>query len=699
MTFEIFRDGHGVPHVRADSVTELAYAQGLATAHDRAWQIELERLRAEGRTAEAFGLAGLEWDSFARRALLDETARKCFERLDAETQVFCTSYVEGVQAGLEEGAARAPEFATLDLAPGRWSPWTPLGIFMVQNILFGTFPSKLWRARLEAALGPEAVDLFGAEGAALSGSNVWAVGGQRTASGSPLVGGDPHRLVESPGVYAQVRLACPEFDVVGFAFPGVPGVAHFVHAGEVAWAITNAMADYQDLYTEQIRRRGDIVEALGPYGWEPVESRSETIDVRGEESVVIDVVVTRNGPVVIGGPSIGGPGISGAGDEAISLRTSTYVGRDLGFGAILPLLRAKTVDDVDRAFDGWVEPVNNVVIADSSGSVRYRVAGRVPRRHEVNRRRPVPGWADDHQWFGWVDLPHTDVPPDGHVSNANERRGAESEPIGIAFAPPHRARRLEALLDGRKALTVDDVTALHIDTLLLPAERLQGLLAELGDLGKPAAALRDQIVDWDAMMDADSAGAAAFAAWRSAFVRIVAAQPVFAPLREPSTYPALFDPWLGLTGRVADALDSFLAAGKPFGLDLPALAGEALAAVAAAGHPATWGETHVFTPLHGFDQFGLDVAPPAVAAVPLSGDSECVLSTRNVPGITDDCFRGPAARYIWDLADRDSSRWVVPLGASGIPEDPHHADQLELWAAGDLVPVVTDWNLLTKESP
>ncbi|MDQ3156118.1 MAG: penicillin acylase family protein [Actinomycetota bacterium] len=688
MTFEIFRDGHGIPHLRADSVTDLAYAQGLATARDRAWQIELERLRAEGRTAGALGPAGLAWDTFARRALLEETARKCFGRLDTETQAFCTAYVDGVEAGIEEGATRAPEFAALDLAPGRWSPWTPLGIFMVQNILFGTFPTKLWRARLEAALGPEAVELFGAEGAALSGSNAWAVGGRRTASGSPLVGGDPHRLIESPGVYAQVRLACPEFDVVGFVFPGVPGVAHFAHAGEVAWAITNAMADYQDLYTEQIRRRGDVVEALGPYGWEPVESRSESIDVRGEEPVVIEVVVTRNGPVVIGGPD----------EEAISLRTSTYVARDLGFGAILPLLRAKTVDDVDRAFDAWVEPVNNVVIADRSGSVRYRVAGRVPRRHEDNRRGPVPGWVDDHQWFGWVDLPHTDIPADGHVTSANERRGDESAPIGVSFAPPYRARRLEALLDGRKALTVDDVTALHTDTHLLPAEHWQGLLAKLVDLAEPDAALRDRIVEWDRMMDADSAGAVAFAAWRSAFVRIVASQPVFAPLRGPSAYPALFDPWLNLTARLADALDSFLAAGRPFGLDLPALAGEALAAVAVAGHPSSWGETHVFTPLHGFEQFGVDLAPPAVAAVPLSGDSECVLSTRNVPGITDDCFRGPVARYIWDLSDRDSSRWVVPLGASGVPEDPHHADQLQLWAAGDLIPVVTDWNLLTKES-
>ncbi len=53
---------------------------------------------------------------------------------------------------------------------------------------------------------------------------------------------------------------------------------------------------------------------------------------------------------------------------------------DLGFDAILPLLRARTVDDVDRALDAWVEPVNNAVIADRHGAVRYRLAGRIPLR-------------------------------------------------------------------------------------------------------------------------------------------------------------------------------------------------------------------------------------------------------------------------------------------------------------------------------
>ena len=61
------------------------------------------------------------------------------------------------------------------------------------------------------------------------GSNNWAVHGSRTASGKPLVAGDPHRTVEAPNVYYQNHISCPEFDAIGFSMAGVPGMFHFGH--------------------------------------------------------------------------------------------------------------------------------------------------------------------------------------------------------------------------------------------------------------------------------------------------------------------------------------------------------------------------------------------------------------------------------------------------------------------------------------
>jgi penicillin amidase len=680
----IYRDEWGVPHVRATSVLDLAHGQGEVTARDRSWQLEFQRRRATGTTAAVFGPSGLPWDRFARRTGIVATARSAHARLAPETRDFVAAYVDGVNAGLH---ADALELEALGIEPARWEDWTPLAVFHAQHILFASLPGKLWTARAREVLGDDA-ELLSHEGPLSSGSNAWAVGGARTASGFPLVAGDPHRTIESPGVYQQVRLACEEFDVVGFAFPGVPGVPHFAHAGEVAWAITNAMSDYQDVYAERLRRAGDGAEACGPDGWEPATLELEKIPVLGREPEEVEVVTTSRGHVFAGSVDEGG---------GLSMRGASAVLGDLGFDALLPLLRARTVDDVDAALDSWVEPVNNVVTADRAGDVRYRVAGRVPVRDESNRLGVADATDPDSGWTGWVDpLPSTDVPADAQVVTANERRGPESTPIGTTFAPPHRARRLHDLMTGRAGLTAGDLATYHGDAL---APALDPVLALLGrtDPGPEAREVREAIRGWDRRMEADSSGAAAFAAWRSAFVTRLAAELVFAPLAEQLVDDPVLTPWLDPTGRIGLAVEALVAAGTPFGLDLVPLAEGALKD--AVGHAGTWGATHVLCAIHAFDVMGDSLAAPVLPDVPLSGDVDCVRATSSLPGLADACTKGPVARYVWDLADRDQSGWVVPLGASGDSRSPHHHDQLEAWAEARLVPVVTDWERLTEQRP
>ena len=82
----------------------------------------------------------------------------------------------------------------------------------------------------------------------------------------------------------------PEFDVAGLAFPGVPGVPHFGHAGAVAWAVTNAMADYQDLYAEDLRRVGGRAEVRNPDGFAAARAHTETVLVKDGEPVPVEVI-------------------------------------------------------------------------------------------------------------------------------------------------------------------------------------------------------------------------------------------------------------------------------------------------------------------------------------------------------------------------------------------------------------------------
>ncbi|MER6941347.1 penicillin acylase family protein, partial [Nocardioides sp. NPDC000441] len=598
-------------------------------------------------------------DAFARRARLAAVAQAAYERLDAETQGFLTAYVEGVRSGLE--GASCPELDGPDglgPAPGTWQPWTPLAVFWVQQILFGSFPSKLFGARAARVLGADA-ELFHTEGLS-GGSNAYAVGGGRTRSGLPLVAGDPHRVFEAPNVYLQVRLACTDpddpFDVVGMTFPGVPGVQHFAHAGQVAWGITNAMADYQDLYRVDLRSGGDVV-----------RRSVETVLVRDQEPVEVEILETDRGPVVLGGFDEGWGEV---------LRSPGHELADLGFGALLPLLRARSVADVEAAVEHWVEPVNNWVIADVAGDVVHTVGGRVPRRDEAG------------EWTGWVDpLPRRTASADGSVVTANDRCMPEFDVLATGFAPPFRAHRIAQLLDEAGPLDTEQAVAVLADTIQTAGAPLLGLV--------PADLRPQALAGWDGAMDG-SPGAAWYAALRAEVVDRVCAAPVLAPLREPSEHGPLYEPWFSLPARVAGALHIILAAEKPFGLDPRALVAEAAKAVRDAGsEPTPWPEEHRFWPLHALEQFDLPHTRTA-PATPLSGDTDTVRCNAWIPGTTV-TVRGSVARYAWDLADRENSRWVVPLGVSGSPDSPHHIDQHDAWARGGAVRVVTDWSLLTEE--
>ncbi|WSC66410.1 GNAT family N-acetyltransferase [Streptomyces anulatus] len=752
--FEVFRDDWGIPHLRAADALALARAQGYVTALDRAWQLETERHRLLGTSASCLGAEAVDWDRFVRRARLADTARRCFGRLAPETAAWVGAYVDGVNDGLAEGASRAPEFAAVGRAPGRWEPWTPLGVWLSTHILFAGFPTKLWREEVAHRLGEDRMTLFATDGPGTAGSNGWLLSGERTASGAPILAGDPHRFIEAPGVYQQIRLACPEFDVVGLAVPGIPGIAHFGHTGGVAWAITNAMADYQDLYREQLRRTPDGgVEALGPDGWYRAHAHTETIEVAGADPETVEVIETDRGPVIIGGPdgasggapgggldgpsgggsggdqggglaggSGAGPGGSPGGDQgrdrggdqgggpdpdasaegprAISLRHPPRVTGALGFDVLPALLRARTVDDLDTALDRWVEPVNVVLAADTAGGALHRVAGHVPVRPDVNRLRVVPAEDPAYAWREGeaAPLPRTAAAGPGGIAVMANERGLAT-PLGVEFAPPHRARRIRELLGARTDWSSAAMAAVHTDTLLASSRPLLSLLAWAPGLGPAAERLRDRLLRWDRHMDADSTDATLYARLRTDVVHRLAGHPALKgvtgaddPWRS-AAYPALFRPWLAAVPRIGYALESLLTVGPlPYEdrLAVVAASAEAVAAAAEETPPGPWGELHRLSPWQALP----DLVPDEEARPGLAGDHDCVLSTSGVPGVTDLFARGPAARYVWDLARREDSRWIVPFGASGVPGSAHHRDQTPLWARGALVPVVTDWDLL-----
>ena len=402
--------------------------------------------------------------------------------------------------------------------------------------------------------------------------------------------------------------------------------------------------------------------------------------MRGGEDVEVEVIGTPRGPFVLGGPGRR-PGRCRVG---LALRTPTRVLGDLGIEALPLLLRARTAADVEAAWSHWVEPVNSVLVADDAGAVRRIVAGRVPARAQANRTGPVPGDDPATAWNGWEPLPAVDVAGlGGFVACANDRRPGDTEHLGSDFAPPHRARRISALvadlLDapaGPGRFGPDDCARIQVDARLGSFDVLRGLLAGTSPATGAARAVRERLLAWDGAMDAGSTDAALLSAWRTALVRRLAAEPALAPLHRPHGRPALYASWLDVTTKVGLALETLVLRGGDLGVDVPAAAAGALDDAAAAGTRRVWGDVHVLVPVHALPPG--HPAAPVVPPAPLAGDIDCVLAASSVPGVSEACSRGPVARYVWDLADRAASRWVVPLGASGRWDSPHALDQLPL---------------------
>src|SRR6476646_1651558 len=127
-----------------------------------------------------------------------------------------------------------------------------------------------------------------------SGSNNWAVSGALSATGSPLLAGDPHLPPSMPGIWYQLGLTLGDRFVRGASLAGMPGV-YMGQNNDVCSTFTNVMADVQDLFVERVEGERYLFEGE----WRPLEVVREEIAVKGREAPeILDVRLTHHGPIV-----------------------------------------------------------------------------------------------------------------------------------------------------------------------------------------------------------------------------------------------------------------------------------------------------------------------------------------------------------------------------------------------------------------
>jgi len=715
----VLRDELGIAHIRAGSQRDAFFAQGFCHAQDRLFQMELNRRRALGRSAEWLGAGGFGGDALARRLDIAGVSQRDAVALGDDAREMIDSYAAGVNAFIASDAPLALEYTLLDTTPELWEGWHCIAVMRRLGLLMGSVWFKLWRAAALTLAG-EAVtslryddggadmlilpmgteehrwraslaDLAPAVAALLEdaapdatggGSNNWAVSAALSTTGRPVLAGDPHRVFELPNMYAQGHVVCPEFDVIGLTVPGVPGFPHFAHNGTVAWCVTHGFADIHDLYVERFDE--GAAHALFQETWEPTCRRVESIAIRGEPPREIEVVETRHGPVIAGDPLRG---------HALTLKSVQFAETDLSFDCLPRMLLTQTVEALFEATRGWGLIDHNLVAADTTNRIGWLLRARLPRRGRECGWLPMPGWTGAHEWQGWIapeEMPVLYDPSGGLIVTANNRVTPESHPDYLLTDchPPYRARRVLALLGEAAHRSPAGAATIHGDVQSQPARDVVARLQALSCEG-PAEALRAEFAAWDARMEAGSVTATRYIAFRLALTKrfalvsglgALAGQPYLAPA--PGVAP-LTQLWWTLPALLR-ADDAALLRGARWDDLLLA----ALTEVAAESSSQTWGEAHRprFThPLSAhFPEAAAVLDPPAHA---LGGDGDCVMANGIVAPQGPRAQYGALSRYAFDVGDWEKSLWTVFLGSSGHPGSPHYADQHAIWVQARMTPM------------
>ena len=195
-------------------------------------------------------------------------------------------------------------------------------------------------------------------------SNGWAVAGNLTKSGKPLVASDPHLNHMLPSLFYQQHLHLPDLNVIGVTVAGLPYVL-IGRNDHVAWAMTSAVADVIDLYVEKTNPDNPN-QVLTPNGYQDISSKSRSFrfgTVTNWKVGNSPSAGTRHGPVL----NDMHPTLFPQGAPLVSLQWNME-GASRGILALAQANRANTVQELRETMLGITVP--------SSMYLRRTIAGR-----------------------------------------------------------------------------------------------------------------------------------------------------------------------------------------------------------------------------------------------------------------------------------------------------------------------------------
>jgi penicillin amidase len=552
---QVLLEANGVAHVVAATDPDLFTAIGYLHARFRLQQMDLLRRQGEGLLSEVVGPRALDSDRVELEIGLARTAAAEWAQADEQTRGVLRAYAVGVNDRIHEErrAHSLPmSFRLLGYEP---RDWTPIDTLVVKGIMtqsldlqdtpvsyaqmvdalgyartmswlpvqppneqhpydlgpYQALPPTPMPAQLTAGAASTAVaraeptstpqDLPDWAFAAGGNSNNWVVDGTRTASGQPLLAGDPHLGLTLPAIWFQLSGDSPGYHFAGVSIPGTPG-ALIGRNQHIAWSLTNTQNAATFYYREQMdASHPDQYQWRG--AWEPIRHVRYEIPVSGRQPEALDVRFTVHGPLV-----------SRGGQTYALYWVGALPSQDIT--VLLHLWQASTFDQFRAALRDWHAPAQNFAYADDAGHIGVVSAGWYPLVASGEPWLPLNGTGESDVVGS---IPYEAVPqvadPAVHMAwTANQRPVTPDYPYYVGtsvndFDPGYRANEIHRTLSQGQSLTAGDMEALqNADRDFLAGKIVPSLLAApVSTASTTESRARDLLASWDYGMLRDSPAA------------------------------------------------------------------------------------------------------------------------------------------------------------------------------------------------
>ena len=517
-------DDRMVPHIFANSLEDAYYLQGYVTAQQRLWQMEFQVMAAAGRVSEIVGPSALEYDRKQRRRGMAYGAEQSHEKWKTmEGFKYTEAYTAGVNAYINSLSKKdLPfEYKMLGYEPEQWTTLKcALFLKSMVNVL-AAYDDDLETQNAYKLLGEEMFNYLHpeqyktddpiipssvkydfeakqlGENTAVNdenqgvsylpiekpyeglGSNNWAVGGNKTLSGNPILCGDPHLKLSLPSIWFEVQITTPEMNTYGVSLPGFQGVVIGFNE-HIAWSQTNVGRDVSDWYT--VEWKDDTkMEYKYDGGYRKVDLRVEQIAVR-DSGIVFDTVrYTHHGPVVYEAKNHP--------HKDMALHWQAQMAPEYDEQMVFPKLNAaKNYDEYVEALKYYEAPAQNFVFASRDGDIALWTQGNFPMKAEGQGKFILDGSKSVNEWQGFIPKehnPHVRNPARGFVASANQVSTAEDYPYYYRGRfSQYRGRLLNRELRKMDSITVKDMMALQFNNTSLFAEEALPVMLENVDTSK-----------------------------------------------------------------------------------------------------------------------------------------------------------------------------------------------------------------------